>query len=93
MVMPDAEVAAQVARAGGKSGAAAKQFFRNRKDYENRYPWLKKAPFLLPVAWGMRACKSLKTHGDVIRKWRKDVRSLSKEEVRAQKDRMKRWGV
>lgn len=85
--------AAQVARAGGKSGAAAKQFFRNRKDYENRYPWLKKAPFLLPLAWGMRACKSLKTHGDVIRKWRKDVRSLSKEEVRAQKDRMKRWGV
>ena len=86
-------MAAEVARAGGRSSAAARQFFRNRKDYENRYPWLKKAPLLLPVAWGMRACKSLKTHGSVIRRWRKDVRSVSKEEVRAQKDRMKRWGV
>lgn len=70
-----------------------KQVFRNRKEFENRYPWLKNYPFLLPVAWGMRLVTSLRSHREVIGRWRKDTSRLNREEIAAQRARQMRFGL
>lgn len=77
--------------AGGN--AAFKQFFRNRSEFENRYPWLKKYPFLLPFAWGKRALQSIKTHKRVIKRWRKGMNRVSVDEAAEQKLALNRFGL
>ena len=73
--------------------ALRKQLFRNRIEFENRYPWLKKHPYLLPVAWGMRAFHSFKTHKKVIGKWWKRMNRVSDGEAEAQKQTLTRFGL
>ena len=38
-------------------GGVLKSLFPGRKDMEGRYPYLKKYPVLLPVAWASRICR------------------------------------
>lgn len=85
--------ATEAANSGGTARAALRQIFRSRTEYENRYPWLKKFPFLLPVAWVLRLFGSLRRHRGKIRSWRRDMKRLPKEEVKAQKQRLKRFGL
>ena len=73
--------------------AVLKQLFRNRTEFENRYPWLKKYPFLLPVAWVMRIIQSLKTHKKVISKWHKEVNGISTNEAEMQRQVLMRFGL
>ena len=77
--------------AGGK--ALRKQVFRNRAEFENRYPWLKKYPFLLPVAWVMRLAKSFKKHRRKIGDWRKGMNAVSASEVERQRQALSRFGL
>ena len=79
-------------QAAGKN-AVSKQLFRNRTEFENRYPWLKKYPFLLPVAWVMRVVQSLKKHRKVIGRWRKGIANVNPDDVEAQRQRLMRFGL
>lgn len=85
--------AAEAARAGGKGRATLRQIFRNRTEYENRYPWLKQYPYLLPVAWTMRAYRSFRNNGRTIKAWSAGMRAVQKREVKTQKERLTRFGL
>lgn len=77
---------------GGKLGAIRTQLFRSRDEFENRYPWLKKYPFLLPVAWVMRGAKSLQTHRVAMGRWTRQLNQNNGKEIEEQKARLKRFG-
>ena len=77
--------------ANGK--AVIKQLFRNRIEYENRYLWLKKYPFLFPVAWVMRILQSWKKHKKAIRRWRKGMNGVSARDAEMQKQVLMRFGL
>ena len=85
--------AAETARSGSKCRAMIRQVLRNRTEYENRYPWLKRYPFLLPVAWVMRVWRSFHSNGKAIKEWRNGMRSVQKDEVKKQKERLTRFGL
>lgn len=57
-----------------KSSMAA--IFPNRAYLKDRYKYLNKYPFLLPIAWISRICTYIKEIGNI-----KDVRSISKETI------------
>ncbi len=82
-------LASQVA--SGK--ALRKQLFRNRIEFENRYPWLKKYPFLLPIAWVMRVIQSLKKHRKRIVNWHKGMNNVSVNEAQMQRQTLTRFGL
>lgn len=85
-------VAAEIAKAGGEKRAILHQIFRNRKEFENRFVWLKKYPFMLPAAWGLRLLQSVRKHGSIIRIWKKNIKRASAQEIEQQEQRLKRFG-
>lgn len=83
----------EAAYSGGKGNAIAKQIFRSKEEFYNRYPWLKKYPYLLPVAWLHRGIKSISNHGDAIISWNKKMGNVSKEEIDNQRSILERFGL
>ena len=73
--------------------ATVRQVFRSRIEFENRYPWLKKYPFLLPVAWVMRLLHSFKTHKKTIKEWKKGINDVTDGEADNQKKTLSRFGL
>ncbi len=86
-------VLSEVANSGGKMNAIGKQVFRDREEYENRYQWLKKYPFLLPAAWVARAFNSLKNHRSEIGSWLKTLNRTQSREMKEHNKRLKRFGL
>lgn len=85
--------ATEVARAGGKGKAVLRQLFRNRTEFENRYPWLHKHPYLLPFAWVLRIVNSLRRNRKTITSWVEDMKNTSKEEAIRQQEKLKHFGL
>lgn len=83
----------EVALSGGRGGAIAHQVFRDRADYENRYPWLAGRPWLLPAAWVIRAGHVIRTRPQTVLGWLRGTESVSRSEADAQRDRIKRFGL
>ena len=83
----------ELVQGGGKNKAVYNQIIRNRTEFENRYLWLKKYPVLLPLAYLLRVVETIKKHKRYIFKWRKSILSISEEEIRIQKERMRKWGL
>jgi len=87
------EAVSELALTGNRFSALCKQVFRNRAEFENRYPWLKKKPFLLPAAWVIRLGDSFKRHGEDISNWKKQRRTFTPEDIREQGERLSRFGL
>lgn len=79
----------------GGSGPSAllKKVFYPRQEMEDRFTWVRGKPWLLPVAWVVRACKAVTKHGDLIADWTKGTMKYSDEEVSTQREKLKRFGV
>lgn len=77
---------------GGKLGAVKAQLFRSRDEFENRYPWLKKYPFLLPATWVMRGVKSLRIHRAALGRWTRQLNQNDRKEIEEHQARLKRFG-
>ena len=73
--------------------ALTKQLFRNRTEFENRYPWLKKYSFLLPVGWVLRIIHSLRKHRKRIVSWRKGLNDVTTSEAEVQRGTLARFGL
>ncbi|MBO4734228.1 MAG: nucleotidyltransferase family protein [Clostridia bacterium] len=87
------KAASEAAQSGGRLKAAWRQVFRNRKEFENRYVWVKKHPYLLPAAWVLRGVQSVKTHAGEMKKWNKRISGLSDEDVKKQKVLLEKFGI
>lgn len=85
--------ATEAARHGGKGKAVLRQVFRNRVEFENRYPWLRERPCLLPLAWGLRIGNSLRRHSGKISSWGRELKAVSRHEIQEQKERLTRFGL
>jgi len=77
---------------GGKAGAVWRQVFRSREEFENRYPWLKRYPFLLPVAWGKRAVYTLTHNRKMVKQWSASLKQTSSSQIKEQAARLERFG-
>ena len=82
-----------VALSGGQSAALMKKTFRSRAEMEDRFPWVKGKPWLLPAAWCVRAFKAVTQRGHLISKWFKGTGSIEKEEIRRQRELLERFGI
>lgn len=85
--------ATEAAETGGKGKAVLQQLFRNRTEFENRYPWLRRHPYLLPVAWGLRITDSFRRNRNRINSWIADMKNTNTEEIKRQQEKLKRFGL
>ena len=85
--------AISMSKGGSKASAFWGKVFYPRQELEDRYPWSKGKPWLLPAAWCARAYRAVTTHGGHILAWSKGTGGFSNEEIAQQKEKMARFGV
>ena len=79
---------------GQNAGSALlKRAFYSRQELEDRFPWCKGKPLLLPAAWCVRAFRAVTRHGALILQWRKGTAAVSDQEVVQQKELLERFGI
>lgn len=78
---------------GTRASALVGKMFYSREEMEDRFPWCKGKPWLLPAAWCTRAFKAVTKHGHLILKWSKDTGKVTNEQVAEQKEKLRRFGI
>ena len=78
---------------GSQSSALLGKMFYSRQEMEDRFPWCKGKPLLLPAAWCVRAFRAVTRRGDLILKWTRDTGSISREEAQQQRQLLHRFGI
>ena len=78
---------------GSRTSALMKKAFYSREELEDRFPWCKGKPWLLPAAWCTRACRAVTRHGGQIRQWSAGTGKLTQEEIRQQKQMLADFGI
>lgn len=78
---------------GSRVSALWKKAFYPRAELEDRFPWCKGKPLLLPAAWCARAYTAVTQHGHIIVRWSKDTGKVSKEQVAENRKKLKRFGI
>jgi len=76
-----------------QSSALMKKAFYSRAEMEDRFPWCKGKPWLLPIAWIVRAVKAVWKHGRLIIRWGKGTGQFSKDEVTRQAQLLRGFGI
>lgn len=77
----------------GKVRVFANRVFLPLKEMQYRYGFLKKLPFLLPIGWGMRGVRVLKTRMDLLIAWFFSLSNVHKDELKKHRDMFKRFGL
>ena len=78
---------------GNQFSALMKKVFYPRAELEDRFPWCKGKPLLLPVAWCARAYNAITQHGNIIINWSKRTGKISKTEVSENQEKLRRFGI
>jgi len=78
---------------GTRASALLKKTFYSRAELEDRFPWCKGKPWLLPAAWCTRAVRAVTRHGSLILKWEKGTREVSREDVQQRQQLFRRFGI
>lgn len=84
-----------VALSPGQSQTSAlmKKAFHSRAEMEDRFPWCRGKPWLLPVAWICRAVKAVWKRWRLILQWGKGTGQFSKDEVSQQAQLLRSFGI
>lgn len=82
-----------VSLSGGKGKALLGKVFYPKEELEDRFPWCKGKPWLLPAAWCTRAFRAVTRHGSHIRTWGEKTGSVTREQVTAQQEKLRRFGI
>lgn len=85
--------AVSLSKGGTRGSALWGKIFYPRKELEDRFPWAKGKPWLLPAAWCARAYKAVTTHGHHILAWSKGTGNVSEVEIALQREKMTRFGI
>lgn len=78
---------------GNRFSALRKKVFYSRAELEDRFPWCKGKPALLPVAWCVRAYRAVTKHGDLIVQWSKGTGKIEKNDVIENQEKLRRFGI
>lgn len=82
-----------LSKGGNRTSALWGKIFYSRKEMEDRFPWSKGKPLLLPIAWCVRAYKAVTQHGSIIINWFKRIGRTSKTEVVENQEKLRRFGI
>lgn len=69
------------------------KIFYPRQDLENRFDWVIGRPWLLPVAWIVRAWKALTERWGKISHWHKGTRKFTDEDIDQQRKLLREFGI
>ena len=72
--------------------ALMRRVFYPRKELENRFPWARGRPWLLPAAWFLRAFRAVTRHSGHILRWGRIARELTARDLKEQRDALRRFG-
>ena len=78
---------------GSRASALWKKAFYPRAELEDRFPWCKGKPLLLPVAWCARVYHALTIHGNIVGRWIKRTGQISKAELTEHRGKLHRFGI
>lgn len=82
-----------LSKGGSRASALWGKIFYSRAEMEDRFPWCKGKPWLLPVAWCVRAFRAVTKRGNLILSWSKETSKVSKDQAAAQKEKLARFGI
>ena len=85
--------AVALSKGGSRFSALWHKVFYPRAELEDRYPWTKGKPWLLPAAWCARVFRAVTTHGRVVAAWSKGTGSITGEQVQQQRQQLERFGI
>lgn len=85
--------AVTLAPGGSRTAALWKKAFYPKGELEDRFPWCRGKPLLLPAAWVARAWGAVTRRGNLILDWGKGVGSVGQEEARQQRELLRRFGI
>ena len=85
--------AVSLSKGGSQTSALWSRVFYPRQELEDRYPWAKGKPWLLPAAWCARAFRAVTIHKSQILSWTKGTGAFTQEEIDQQKEKMARFGI
>lgn len=89
----DRAVLNSVTLAGSKTGALWKKIFYPRQELEDRFPWAKGKPWLLPAAWCTRAFRAVTRRGALVTQWSQETAAVTREQIRDQQQLLKSFGI
>ena len=84
--------AACFSKGGTGASALLERAFYPRRELENRFPWLRGRPWLLPAAWCARALRAVGRHGGHVRRWSQAAGQLTPEELAEQRAKLRQFG-
>lgn len=82
-----------LSKGGSRASALWGKIFYSRKEMEDRFPWCKGKPWLLPIAWCVRAFRAVTKRGKLILTWSKETSKVTKSQAEAQKEMLVRFGI
>ena len=85
--------AVSLSAGGTRTSALMGKMFYSRAEMEDRFPWCKGKPWLLPAAWCTRAFKAVTKHGRHIVKWSKGTGKVTNQQAAEQKEKLARFGI
>lgn len=85
--------AVSLSKGGSRKSALWSKIFYPREELEDRFPWAKGKPWLLPAAWCARAYKAVTINGHHILAWGKGTGDISDEDVAQQREKLARFGI
>ena len=85
--------AVSLSAGGNRTSALMGKVFYSREEMEDRFPFCKGKPWLLPAAWCIRAVKAVTKRGKLILKWSKSTSKVTSQQVTQQKEKMARFGI
>lgn len=78
---------------GSRTSTLWKKAFYPKAELEDRFPWCKGKPLLLPAAWCARAYNAVTQHGSIIVNWGKGIGRISKTDVIENQEKLRRFGI
>ena len=85
--------AVSLSTSGTGRSAILRRVFYSREDMEARFPWCSGKPWLLPLAWCVRAFRALTKHGNFVWEWGRGTMAVSKADAVKQKNKLARFGI
>lgn len=82
-----------LSKGGSRTSALWGKIFHSRAEMEDRFPWCKGKPLLLPAAWCVRAFRAVTKRGKLIFRWSKETSKVTKAQTDAQKEMLSRFGI
>ena len=82
-----------LSKGGSRASALWGKIFYSRAEMEDRFPWCKGRPILLPVAWCVRAFRAVTKRSKLILTWSKETSRVTKAEAEAQKEKLAYFGI